>query len=49
MLAKRTSKDQLTLPKAVVQVFGGADYFEVAVENGRIIVLRAAHAYERLG
>ena len=38
MLAKRTSKNQLTLPKAVVQAVGGADYFEVAVEHGRIVL-----------
>ncbi len=38
MLAKRTSKNQLTLPKAVVQAVGDADYFEIAVENGRIVL-----------
>ncbi|CAA7624225.1 AbrB/MazE/SpoVT family DNA-binding domain-containing protein [Magnetospirillum sp. UT-4] len=38
MLAKRTSKNQLTLPKAVVAAVGGAEYFEVATENGRIVL-----------
>lgn len=38
MLAKRTSKNQLTLPKAVVQAVGSADYFDVVVENGRIVL-----------
>lgn len=38
MLAKRTSKNQLTLPKAAVQAVGGADYFDVVVENGRIVL-----------
>ena len=38
MLAKLTSKNQLTLPKAVVAEFPGAEYFEVSVENGRIVL-----------
>jgi hypothetical protein len=38
MLAKLTSKNQLTLPKAVVTAIKGAEYFEVAEENGRIIL-----------
>jgi hypothetical protein len=29
MLAKLTSKNQLTVPKAVVREFPGAEYFEV--------------------
>ena len=36
MLAKLTSKNQITLPKAVVSEVEAAEYFEVAVENGRI-------------
>ena len=36
MLAKLTSKNQITLPKAVVSAVDAAEYFEVAVENGRI-------------
>jgi len=38
MLAKRTTKNQLTLPKAVVQATGEADYYDVSTENGRIIL-----------
>ncbi|MEC9346990.1 MAG: AbrB/MazE/SpoVT family DNA-binding domain-containing protein [Pseudomonadota bacterium] len=38
MLAKLTSKNQLTLPKAVLSSCEGAEYFEVAEENGRIVL-----------
>lgn len=38
MLAKMTSKNQLTLPKSIVQSVGNADYFEVEIENGRVIL-----------
>lgn len=38
MLAKLTSKNQITLPKAVVLEVDAADYFEVTVENGRIVL-----------
>ena len=38
MLAKRTSKSQVTLPKAVVQTTGEADYYDVSVEGGRIVL-----------
>jgi hypothetical protein len=41
MLAKLTSKNQLTLPKAVIGQFPGARYFEVRVEKGRIVLLPA--------
>ncbi len=41
MLAKLTSKNQLTLPKAVVGQFPGARYFEVRAEKGRIVLLPA--------
>jgi hypothetical protein len=37
MLAKLTSKNQLTLPKAIVQQVN-AEYFEVSTENGRVIL-----------
>lgn len=39
MLAKKTSKNQLTLPKEVAEKFPGTDYFDVRVE-GRVIELR---------
>jgi hypothetical protein len=38
MLAKLTSKNQITLPKAAVSSVDAAEYFEVTVENGRIIL-----------
>lgn len=38
MLAKMTSKNQLTLPKSIVQSVGSVDYFEVEIDNGRIIL-----------
>lgn len=39
MLAKLTSKNQLTLPKAVVSAFRDAEYFDVTEENGRIVLV----------
>lgn len=41
MLAKLTSKNQLTLPKAVVGRFPGVRYFEVRAERGRIVLAPA--------
>ena len=38
MLAKITSKNQLTLPKAVTQAVGPAEYFDVEARNGQIIL-----------
>lgn len=38
MLAKLTSKNQITLPKAAINSIETAEYFEVAVENGRIVL-----------
>lgn len=38
MLAKLTSKNQITLPKAAVSGVDAAEYFDVAVENGRIVL-----------
>ena len=38
MLAKLTSKNQLTLPKAVIAAVEGAEYFDVTEENGRIVL-----------
>ncbi len=57
MLAKLTSKNQITLPKAAVSGVDPAEYFEVTVENGRIVLtpvrLRQAQAVreklEKLG
>ena len=38
MLAKLTSKNQLTLPKAVTAAVDAAEYFDVVAENGRIVL-----------
>lgn len=38
MLAKLTSKNQLTLPTAVVAAMGAAEYFQVQVLRGRIVL-----------
>ena len=39
MLAKKTSKNQLTLPKAIVSRFEGVEYFHVSTD-GLAITLR---------
>ncbi|MCY4012347.1 MAG: AbrB/MazE/SpoVT family DNA-binding domain-containing protein [Gammaproteobacteria bacterium] len=38
MLAKLTTKNQLTLPKAIVSHFPGVLYFDVSAESGRIVL-----------
>lgn len=38
MLAKLTSKNQLTLPKALLSTFRGTEYFDVTQENGRLVL-----------
>ncbi len=38
MLAKITSKNQLTLPKSVASAFPDAEYFDVQAEGGRIVL-----------
>ena len=38
MLAKLTSKNQITLPKALVSKFPGAEYFAVREADGEIIL-----------
>lgn len=38
MLAKLTSKNQLTLPKAVTQAVGPAEYYEVEARDGQIVL-----------
>lgn len=39
MLAKKTSKNQITLPKKVVTRFSGVEYFDVSTD-GACITLR---------
>ena len=38
MLAKLTSKNQLTLPKSVTNAIGAVEYFEVKAKDGQIIL-----------
>jgi translation initiation factor IF-1 len=38
MLAKMTSKNQLTLPKSVTAAVGSAEYFDVETRNGQIVL-----------
>ncbi|WP_427501328.1 AbrB/MazE/SpoVT family DNA-binding domain-containing protein [Methylomonas sp. MED-D] len=38
MLAKMTSKNQLTLPKSITAAVGAEEYFDVETRNGQIIL-----------
>ena len=38
MLARKTSKNQLTLPKEIVGNFPGVDLFDATVEENRIVL-----------
>lgn len=38
MLAKLTSKNQLTLPKEIVSNFPGIDLFDATIEENRIVL-----------
>ena len=38
VVAKRTSKNQLTLPKAVGEQAGVEDYYDVVWDKGRIVL-----------
>ena len=46
MLAKKTSKNQITLPKAIVCHFPDIEYFDVREEEGRIVLVpvRPSHS-----
>ncbi len=39
MLAKKTSKNQLTLPKEIVKSFPDTEYFDVSIEDRKIILM----------
>ena len=36
MLAKKTSKNQITLPREIVKALPDAEYFDVSIENNTI-------------
>ncbi|MFC6646859.1 AbrB/MazE/SpoVT family DNA-binding domain-containing protein [Granulicella cerasi] len=38
MLAKKTIKNQITLPKAVIARFGKVEYFEVSTDGESIVL-----------
>lgn len=38
MLAKRTYKNQITLPKEVLKDFSGVEYFDVSAKDGKILL-----------
>ena len=38
MLAKKTSKNQITLPKAVVQQLPDVQYFEISIREGEVVL-----------
>jgi len=38
MLAKKTVKNQLTLPKRIADAFPGVDHFDVKIDDGRIVL-----------
>ena len=53
MLAKKTSKNQLTLPKGIVAKFPQAEYFDVTTDGSTIVLRplepsRVASVRERL-
>ncbi|MBA3070693.1 MAG: AbrB/MazE/SpoVT family DNA-binding domain-containing protein [Nitrospirae bacterium] len=39
MLAKKTSKNQLTLPKEIVKSFPDTKYFDISVKDRKIILM----------
>ena len=38
MLAKMTSKNQLTLPKSVTEELGTPEYFDVEIRGGQLVL-----------
>ncbi len=38
MLAKRTFKNQITIPKEIINKFGNVEYFDVTAKEGEIVV-----------
>ncbi|OGP56252.1 MAG: AbrB family transcriptional regulator [Deltaproteobacteria bacterium RBG_13_52_11] len=39
MLAKKTAKNQITLPKAIANAFPDTQYFDVSIQDNRIILV----------
>ena len=38
MLAKKTTKNQITLPKAIVQQLPEVEYFDVSLRDGAVVL-----------
>lgn len=38
MLAKRTFKNQITIPKKIITKFGNVEYFDVTAREGEIVL-----------
>lgn len=38
MLVRLTSQNQVTLPESVASAFEGTEYFQAAIEDGRIVL-----------
>ncbi len=38
MLAKRTFKNQITIPKEIISEFGNVEYFDVTAKGGEIVL-----------
>jgi hypothetical protein len=38
MLAKKTSKNQVTLPKAIVPQIPDTEYFDVSIQKGAVVL-----------
>jgi len=38
MLAKKTSKNQITLPKGIVRQLPAVDYFDVSLRSGEVVL-----------
>ena len=47
MLAKKTSKNQITLPKKIADLFPGVDHFEVRKEGDLIVLEPVRPGYAR--
>ena len=39
MLAKKTSKNQLTLPKEIVKSFPDTEYFDISIQDRKIVLM----------
>ena len=41
MLAKKTSKNQITLPKTIADAFPDAEYFDISIRDNKILLMPA--------